>query len=87
MALTLRARAREGGEVMGNLCIAARSGNRRKTLEELRDQLAYQIERTESGRDMAALTKRLMEVISELDGLPDESAAPDELDDALDDLA
>ena len=71
---------------MGNLCIAAKSGNRRKTLEELRDQLAYQIEVCNSGRDMAALTKRLMEVIGELDGLPDPDAAPDELDDALDDL-
>ena len=72
---------------MGNLCSAARSGNRRKLLEELRDQLAYQIERSDSGRDIAALTRRLLEVTSELDGLPDESAGPDELDEALDELA
>lgn len=72
---------------MGALVQAARCGDRRKTLESLRDRLAMTIEGTESGRDMAALTKRLMEVISELDGLPDESAAPDELDDALEDLA
>ena len=72
---------------MGNLCAAARSGDRRKTLEELRDQVAYQIERTDSGRDMAALTRRLMEIIAELDGLPNENAEPDDMDDALDELA
>lgn len=72
---------------MGALVQAARGGNRRKTLETLRDKLAMTIEGTESGRDMAALTRRLLEVINELDGLPDENAAPDELDEALDDLA
>ena len=72
---------------MGLLVQAARGGDRRKTLETLRDKLAMTIEATESGRDMAALTRRLMEVISELDGLPDESAGPDELDEALDELA
>lgn len=72
---------------MGNLTQAAKSGNRRKLLETLRDELAKSIEMTESGRDIAALTRRLLEVTSELDGLPDESAGPDELDEALDELA
>lgn len=72
---------------MGALVQAARGGDRRKTLETLRDKLAMTIEGTESGRDMAALTKRLLEVISELDGLPNDNAEPDELDAALDELA
>lgn len=72
---------------MGRLTQAAKSGNRRAILETLRDELAKAIEMTESGRDIAALSRRLLEVTAELDGLPDENAAPDELDDALDDLA
>ena len=46
---------------MADLISAAQSGNRRETLEALRD---------ESGRDVAALSKRLMEVMGELDALP-----------------
>ena len=43
---------------MADLVSAAKSGNRRETLEALR------------GRDVAALSKRLMEVMGELDALP-----------------
>lgn len=52
---------------MANLIEAAKSGNKREALIALRDKLAETIERCESGRDMAANTKRFMEVITELD--------------------
>ena len=55
---------------MADLYAAAKSGNRRKTLECLRDELARTIAVCDSGRDMAALSKRLMEVMDELDSLP-----------------
>ena len=55
---------------MANLMDAARSGDRRRTLEALRDKLASSIQDCESGRDVAALSKRLMEVMGELDALP-----------------
>lgn len=56
---------------MANLIEAAKSGDKRATLIALRDKLAETIERCESGRDMAANTKRLMEVMAELDAMPD----------------
>lgn len=49
---------------------AVQSNDRRATLEALRDSIANQIDNCESGRDMASLSKRLMEVITELDALP-----------------
>lgn len=55
---------------MSDLISAARSGNRRETLEALRDKIAASIQNCESGRDVAALSKRLMEVMGELDALP-----------------
>ena len=58
---------------------AAKSGDRRRTLEALRDKLAASIQDCESGRDVAALSKRLMEVMGELDALPQPSAE-DELE-------
>lgn len=53
-----------------NLTEAAQSGNRRDTLIALRDKLAYAVEVCESGRDTAALSKRLMEVMEEIENLP-----------------
>ena len=58
---------------MANLIDAAASGNRRATLEALRDKIASSIQDCESGRDVAALSKRLMEVMGELDTLPQPS--------------
>lgn len=58
-------------EHTSTLTAAAASNNRRKTLVALRDKLAATIETCESGRDIAALSKRLMEVMGELDTLPD----------------
>lgn len=56
-----------------SLVKAAASGDRRVMLEALRDKLADTIENTESGRDVAALARRLMDVCAELDALPDDS--------------
>lgn len=56
---------------MGKLAEAAKTNNRRDTLIALRDQLADAIDNCESGRDIAALSKRLMEVMGELDSIPD----------------
>jgi len=55
---------------VADLVSAAQSGNRRETLEALRDKIAASIQDCESGRDVAALSKRLMEVMGELDALP-----------------
>jgi len=54
-----------------NLVEAAKSGDKRATLMALRDKIAETIENCESGRDMAANSKRLMEVMAELESLPD----------------
>lgn len=56
---------------MANLIEAAQSGDKRETLIALRDILATTIQNCESGRDMASNTKRLMEVMAELETLPD----------------
>lgn len=61
-------------EQPSTLTAAAASNNRRNTLIALRDKLAETIETCESGRDIAALSKRLMEVMGELDALPDPSS-------------
>lgn len=55
---------------MADLVNAARSGSKRDTLEALRDKIAASIQDCESGRDVAALSKRLMEVMNEIDTLP-----------------
>ena len=55
---------------MADLIDAASSGDKRATLEALRDKLATSIQGCESGRDVAALSKRLMEVMNEIDALP-----------------
>lgn len=54
---------------------AAKSGDKRATLLALRDKLAETIENCESGRDMAANSKRLMEVMAEIEALPDPKEA------------
>ena len=48
---------------------AAQSGNRKMTLVALRDSIAAAINDKPSGRDIAALSKRLMEVMDELDAI------------------
>lgn len=54
-----------------DLIEAAKSGDKRTTLIALRDKLAETIQNCESGRDMAANSKRLLEVMAELEALPD----------------
>lgn len=61
---------------MTSLIEAAKSGDKRATLIALRDKLAETIQNCDSGRDMASNSKRLMEVMSELEALPDESEKP-----------
>ena len=56
---------------MTNLVDAAKSGDKRATLIALRDILAKTIQDCDSGRDMASNTKRLMEVMAEIEALPD----------------
>ncbi len=56
---------------MLSLLEAAKSGDKRKTLLALRDKIAETIENCDSGRDIAANSKRLMEVMAEIDELPD----------------
>lgn len=55
---------------MASLVDAVKSGDKRKTLIALRDKIAETIENCESGRDMAANSKRLMEVMAEIEALP-----------------
>lgn len=59
---------------MTNLIDAAKSGDKRATLIALRDKLAETIQNCESGRDMASNSKRLMEVMAEIEALPDPAA-------------
>ena len=59
---------------MTNLVDAAKSGDKRATLIALRDKLAETIQNCDSGRDMASNSKRLMEVIAEIEALPDPDA-------------
>ena len=56
---------------MASLIKAAKSGDKRATLIALRDKLAETIENCDSGRDMASNSKRLMEVMAEIEALPD----------------
>lgn len=58
---------------MTDLIEAAKSGNKKATLIALRDKLAETIQNCESGRDMASNSKRLMEVMAEIEALPDET--------------
>ncbi|TNU89034.1 hypothetical protein FIC87_12605 [Eggerthella lenta] len=59
---------------MTTLSDAVATNDRRETLIALRNSIAKTIDDCESGRDIAALSKRLMEVIAEIDALPDPAA-------------
>lgn len=62
---------RQRMEQIMELVEAAKSGDKRATLIALRDKLAETIQNCDSGRDMASNSKRLMEVMAELETLPD----------------
>ena len=53
---------------------AVQTGDRRQILVALREKLAIEIDECSYGRDVAQLTRRLMEVCAELDALPDAEA-------------
>lgn len=57
---------------MGRLLDAARSGDERRMLEELRDNVAMTLEDECSPRDKAALSKRLMEICRDIKAIPSE---------------
>lgn len=59
------------------LADSVQSNDRRAALVALRDRLAEAIDGTDSGRDIAALSKRLMEVMAQIDALPDPQAEAD----------
>ena len=56
---------------------SVKTNDRRTALLALRDRLAAAIDSTDSGRDIAALSKRMMEVMAEIDALPDPEAETD----------
>lgn len=68
---------------MTDLISAAKSGDKRTTLIALRDKLAETIQNCESGRDMASNSKRLMEVMAELETMPDPTAKKESKHDRL----
>ena len=68
---------------MTNLVEAAKSGDKRATLIALRDKLAQTIQDCDSGRDMASNSKRLMEVMAELEALPNPEAKKESKHDRL----
>ena len=60
----------------------AQKGERLATLKALRDKLTEVLDRTNSGRDTAALALQLQKVLAQIDELEREEKAgdPDELD-------
>lgn len=64
---------------MTNLVKAAKSGDKRATLVALRDKLAETIQNCDSGRDMASNSKRLMDVIEEIEQIDKETAEQERL--------
>lgn len=64
---------KRGGLDVTSLIDAAKSGDKRATLIALRDKLAETIQNCDSGRDMASNSKRLMEVMAEIEALPDDT--------------
>ena len=64
---------------MTNLVEAAKSGDKRATLVALRDKLAETIQNCDSGRDMASNSKRLMDVIEEIEQIDKETAEQERL--------
>lgn len=68
-----------------NIVAAAITGNRLETLKALRERIAQQIDSCESGRDMASLSKRLIEVMDEIDVI-EAAGNPGDMDAVFDEL-
>lgn len=64
-------------EEINTLVSAAATGDRLTLLKEIRQKLAESLERTESGRDVAALSKQLRETAEEIDALENTSTEAD----------
>lgn len=62
-----------------DLAQVAATGDRLATLRAMRDRLAAQIDETNSGRDVASLTKQLQEVIDRIAALEPPKGVKDEL--------
>lgn len=69
------------------IATAARSGDRRRLLASLRDSIAKQLDEGVAPRDMASLSKRLVDIANEIaeidaalegDDVSDAAATPDE---------
>lgn len=76
----IRTQARRGGAVS-----RAAAGSRRELLEALRDKIAADIDKGVPARDLASLSRRLMDISAELESLDDDqddishaAATPDE---------
>lgn len=65
-------------EEVGNILTAAKSGDRIKTFEALRDNLAYKLQDGSGARDMTVLIKQLNEVMVTLDELYRETGQKDD---------
>lgn len=63
---------------MGALLDAVRSGDKKAVLVAMRDSVAATLEDTTSGRDVAALSKRLIEIVEQIEVI---DATRDERDD------
>lgn len=70
---------KKGGLDVTDLVTAAKSGNKKETLMALRDILAQTIQTCDSGRDMASNSKRLMEVIAEIENIETEEQKSKEI--------
>lgn len=67
---------------MAKLTAVVKGNDRRKTLEALRDVVAREIENSKSGRDVAALSLRLMDIEDELSRMPNEKEEPSAIEKA-----
>lgn len=65
-------------EEVGDILVAAKSGDRVKTFEALRDNLAYKLQDGSGARDMTVLIKQLNEVMVTLDELYRETGQKDD---------
>ncbi len=61
-----------------DLITAAKSGDRLETLKALRDLLAEQLQNSGSGRDVASMSRRLMQTVAEIETLEQVKKAKEE---------
>ena len=66
-----------------NLAETAAEGDRLKTLTALRDYLAKALDDTDSARDQASLSARLMDVLAQIDEIDASHDEEDELADLV----